>query len=224
MSNLSSRFTISALKDQISSIWRIAAAGFVLSLGGAGFTVLVAELTGNPIWKLAKDPAYVMRFPSYIGMLSNWSVMLWTIAAAICLFGAVILKQNAVSSDTVVFIAVSGLLNLVLAVDDLFLLHDWVLPKMFDVPEMFFYLLYALTFLLYLSFFTFRILKYDYLLFGAGLILLALSRSLGRIAFFGQFMTTGDMLKYFGIVFWLAFFYRTVLQEINALIRQGRQP
>ncbi len=129
MSYLSPRFTISAIKDQISSIWRIMAAGFLLSLGGAGFTVLVAELTGNPIWKLAKDPAYVMRFPSYIGLLSNWSVMLWTTAAAICLFGAVILKQNAVSSDTVVFIAVSGLLNLVLAVDDLFLLHDWVFPK-----------------------------------------------------------------------------------------------
>jgi hypothetical protein len=38
------------------------------------------------------------------------------------------------------------------------------------------------------------------------------------LPFFDQFMTTGDMLKYFGIVFWLAFFYRTALLEVSALL------
>jgi len=35
------------------------------------------------------------------------------------------------------------------------------------------------------------------------------------LPFFNQFISTGDMLKYFGIVFWLAFFYRTALYEVS---------
>ncbi len=224
MSQIPSRFSSSAIKNQISKIWPTVVIGILLSMGGVSFTVLVARLTGNPIWRLAKDPAEIMQFPPYIGLLSNWGVILWTMAAAICLFGAVILRQQRASADTMVFITVSGLLNLLLAVDDLFLLHDKLFPSMFHIPEMFFYFLYALTFLVYLLVFTVRIIKYDYLLFAVGLILLIGSRTLVRIRFFGQFMTTGDMLKYIGIVFWLTFFYRTVLHEISALIKRGEQP
>ena len=154
-------------------------------------------------------------------MLSNWSVILWITTAVICLFGAVILKKQNTPKDTLRFIIGSGLLSLFLGIDDLYRLHDKIFPRMFHAPESFFYLLYFFTFLIYLMFFTTQILKYDYLLFGAAFFLLVISRRIAVIIpFFDQFMTTGDMLKYFGIVFWLAFFYRTVLHEINTLINK----
>lgn len=199
--------------------------GILISLGGAGLTVLVATLTDNPIWKLAKDPAEVKNFPPYIGMLSNWSVILWTMAAAICLFSAVLLKQQKASGATFRFIAVSGGFSLLLGIDDLYLLHDRLFPKLFHIPENFFYGLYIFAFLAYLIYFIPQIIKYEYLLFGAALLFFLMSRRLFvTIPFFDQFMTTGDMLKYFGIVFWLAFFYRTALFEVSALFNREKQP
>ncbi|HUM27811.1 MAG TPA: hypothetical protein PKN81_16350 [Anaerolineales bacterium] len=223
MSKILSRFSYSNLKEQLTKIWPVVLVGIFVSLGGAGITVLVAALTDNPIWKLAKDPAEVMQFPSYIGMLSNWGVLLWIASAVICLFGVAVLKQYEVPKDTLRFITGSGLLSLILGIDDLYRLHDKIFPKMFHLPEKFFYILYIFIFLLYLAMFAARIMEYEFLLFGAAFFLLVVSRRIVVIIpFFNQFMTTGDMLKYFGIVFWLAFFYRTVLHEITSLINKNK--
>jgi hypothetical protein len=131
----------------------------------------------------------------------------------------VLLKQAKGSNSTFTFLAVSGGFSLLLGVDDLFLLHDHLFPKLFHVPENYFYFLYLLAFLVYLICFIRRIIQYEYLLFGAALLFFLMSRRVFvTLPFFDQFMTTGDMLKYFGIVFWLAFFYRTALFEVSALL------
>jgi hypothetical protein len=219
MSQIMSRFSLQNIRNQILKIWITIGVSIFISLGGAGFTVLVATLTDNPIWKLAKDPAEVIGFSPYIGMLSNWGVVLWMGAAAICLFSAVLLKRQKASSSTFTFIAVSGVFSLLLGMDDLFLLHDRLFPKLFDIRENYFYFLYLFAFLVYLGFFIRQIIKYEYLLFGAALLFFLMSRRVFvTLPFFDQFMTTGDMLKYFGIVFWLAFFYRTALFEVSALL------
>lgn len=36
------------------------------------------------------------------------------------------------------------------------------------------------------------------------------------IPFLGEFMTANDMLKYFGIVFWLAYFARTAAKHLRS--------
>ena len=219
MLQTSSRFSFSSIKRQLIEIMPTIGVGVLVSLGGAGFTVLVSKLTGSPIWKLAKDPAQVMNFPPYIGMLSNWAIMLWIATAAICLFGAVVLKKQNASYETRRFVTISGFLSLLLGIDDLYLFHDQVLPRMLHIREGFFYMIYMLIFLAYLLMFAAQILKYDYLLFGASFFLLVASRRvIVFIPFLSKFMTTADMLKYFGIVFWLAFFYRVVLQEVSARI------
>lgn len=218
-----SRFSFPNIKSQILKIWTTVWISTFIALGGAGFTVLVATLTDNPIWKLAKDPAEVENFPPYIGMLSNWSVILWTIAAAICLFSAVLLKQQKAPDATFKFIAISGGFSLLLGIDDLYLLHDRVFPRLFHIPENFFYILYIFAFLAYLIYFIPQILKYEYLLFGAALLFFVFSRRSFIALPFDRFMTTGDMLKYFGIVFWLAFFYRTALYEVSALANRENQ-
>ena len=221
MSQILSSFSFRNIKNQIVKIGMTLGVSILVALGGAAFTVWIAALTHNPIWKLANDPSEVLEFPPYIGMLSNWGVVLWVTAAAICLFSAVLLKQFKASNTTFRFIAVSGGLSLVLGIDDLFVLHDHLLPQIFSSPERYFYFLYFFVFLVYLIFFIRQILKYEYLLFGASLVFFVLSRRIFvTLPFFDQFMTTGDMLKYFGIVFWLAFFYRTALFEVSALLNQ----
>jgi hypothetical protein len=194
-----------------------------VALGGSVLTVLIAEMTDNPIWKLAKDPSEVMNFPSYIGMLSNWGVLLWMTAAAICLFTAMIMRRSGDSSQARQFIFTSGILSLILAVDDLYRLHDWLLPRMLHISEFFFYLLYLVLIAGYLFLSLRQIHRYEYILFWISTSLLAISRRMFLpIPFLNAYMTTGDMLKYFGIVFWLAFFYRTASHEISSLIQQPK--
>ena len=91
------------------------------------------------------------------------------------------------------------------------------------MPEIFFYFLYFLAFVAYLAYFTPQILKYDYLLFMVAFLFFVFSRQFFiKIPYFSQFNTTGDMLKYFGIVFWLAFFYRVALHETYALFHSEK--
>ena len=225
MSQILSRISPSAIKNQIRKIWKTVAVGVLISLGGAGFIVLVANLTDNPIWMMAKDPAEIKHFPPYIGMLANWSIILWMVTAVICLFSAVILKQQKAPKAIFWFLVASGIFSLLLGIDDQYLLHDRLLPRMFHMPEMLFYLLYFFAFAAYVIYFIPQILKHDYLLFVAAFLFFIFSRQfLIEIPYFSQFNTTGDMLKYFGIVFWLAFFYRTALHEVNALLHNEKQP
>jgi len=85
-------------------------------------------------------------------------------------------------------------------------------------------LLYIFAFVAYLIYFTPQIVKYEYLLLTVALLFFLFSRRIFvTIPFFDQFMTTGDMLKYFGIVFWLTFFYRTALYEVRALLNREKQ-
>lgn len=225
MSKITSHFSLSAIIGQLSKIWKTIIVGILISLGSAGFTVMVAKLTGSSISSLAKDPAEIRHFPPYIGMLSNWGVILWIVTASICLFSAILLKQQKASGPTLKFLATSGTFSLLLGVDDLYMLHDRLLPRLFHMPEIFFYLLYFFAFAAYLVYFIPQILKYDYLLFLAAFLFFVFSRQFFvRIPYLSEFNTTGDMLKYFGIVFWLIFFYRTALHEINTRLGSQGNP
>lgn len=225
MSKTEFRLSLSLIRRQLLEIWKAIVLGVTVSFGGAGFTVFVGKITGAPIRMLVKDPAELIGFSSYVGMLSYWGVLLWVAAAVVCFFSAVILKEYRASGVELRFLAVSGAFSMFLGVDDLYMLHDRVFPRLFHLPESIFYLLYFFAFVGYLAFFALQILKYDYLLLATAFILFVISRGFYVwIPYFGEFYATADMLKYFGIVFWLIFFYRTSLREVTALLAVQNQP
>ena len=219
MAQISSRFSLPALKNQAIKLGPTFLACLLLALGGAGFTLLVSKVTGLQVWKLARDPAEVIHFPPYIGLLSHWSIMLWISAAVISLFGAVLMKKQKATGGNLRFITASGAFSLFLGLDDLFMLHDNILPKLLKAPEAIFYALYLVIILAYLLIFFTKILEYDYLLLAASILLFGLSRrAFITLPFLDRYITISDMLKYSGIVFWLAFFYRATLQEISKFL------
>lgn len=188
----------------------------VLALAGSLFTIWLANYTNHPVWKLAKDAADVIGYPAYFGMLSSWSSMLWMATAAICLFTAVITWKDPSDPRTRRFLFFSGLLSLIIAIDDLYLLHDRILPGLFDVREAVFYLFYLFLMTGYLIVFFRQISRSDYILFWIAFFLLAFSRGFYKLLpFLREFNTTNDMFKYFGIVFWLAFFVRTAAKHLR---------
>lgn len=207
------------MKNQVIRVLPITLISIAISLAGAVVTVYVANITDNPIWKLTKDPAQVIDFPPYIGLLSNWSALLWMSAGVICVFVSIVLKKNQVAFRNYRFIFASGVLSIAIAIDDIFLLHDNVLPRLLDTREVVFYLFYFLILGVYILFFWRDISKYDYVLFITAFLLFGLSRGLFLPRFLRGYLTLNDMLKHFGIVFWLAFFYRASLQELENLLK-----
>ncbi len=214
---------LSPFLEQLKNILPTLLMGAVISLGGAAVTVLIARLTGNPIWKLAKDPAQVVGYEPYIGMLSNMAVLLWFASAVICLFTEIILRKSGAALRPRLFFLASGILSLTIALDDLFLFHDVILPNTIGIRESFFYLIYLVTIILYVLVFLRDIHQKEYILFWISFLLLFYSRGYPfLLPFLRGYETPGDMLKYFGIVFWLAFFYRAASQEILSVIHKEK--
>jgi hypothetical protein len=215
------RRIFSSFLEQIKNIFPTILISGAISIGGATLTVLVAELTGNPIWRLAKDPAQVVGYEPYIGMLSNLAVLLWFATAVVCFFAEIILRKSGAVLRTRLFMLATGTLSLILALDDLFLFHDVILPNTLEIRESFFYLIYLISIILYVLVFLRDIHQKEHILFWISFLLLFYSRSFRFFhPFLREYETPGDMLKFFGIVFWLAFFYRSALQEVLSVIRK----
>jgi hypothetical protein len=184
---------------------------------GIAATIGIAAAYGVPVDELTRDPAAVMRIPYYIGLLSNWGIMLWSAAAAICLFSAWLLREQ--KSASFAWLLASGLITLLLALDDMFMLHEDVFPNVFGIHEKVVYLIYILGGGIYMLYFLPEFLKRKYLLFAAAVVLLGISvisDSIGR--WFAVPTAVEDSFKYAAIVLWLVFFMKTARDELASQI------
>ncbi len=110
----------------------------------------------------------------YHGAISNLGVLLWAAATAVCLFTAAVLYTRGRPTAEAAFMASAGLLTGLFTVDDLFLVHDNVLPA-FGVSQPVTYAAYGLCGAAYLLLSWRQILKCRYGLLAAAIVLLAIS-------------------------------------------------
>src|SRR5688572_5214743 len=102
----------------------LAAAGCVAALAGA------AAVTGVPFSTVSRDPATALGGPFVTGYLSYLGACLWCAAAAIALFAAAVKRRpraDAVNGASR-FLLHAGLFTALLGADDLFMLHDGLVP------------------------------------------------------------------------------------------------
>lgn len=182
-------------------------------LFGTGVLVAVAGadlLGGHPILPLLNDPATHSGTHPLVGAVSNLGVLLWWTSTSIWLFTATLLRSRG-EATAARFAVASGLLSAYLALDDLFLLHDELLPE-YGVPQDAAVVFVALTTMTY--FVVFR----RFILGSGGTALLLAVVLLGASAFVdGVFVTssdsptwkwlyvTEDSLKWLGILCWCSF-------------------
>jgi hypothetical protein len=102
----------------------IFAATVVLAVVGLG------RALGMPIRVLVRDPAAVSGTSAAVGFLSNLGIVLWASAAAIALFSAVLLGRSRHPSDYARLLVAIGALTLVMMLDDLYMLHERILPRL----------------------------------------------------------------------------------------------
>lgn len=204
---------LASLDEQISRLWPVVLVTLLISVvvvfGVYGVSV---ALDVSPTI-LSRDPASVTGSPVYIGMLSTFGIMLWSGAATICLFGAAIARPGKPGRANRVFLLASGVLTLLLGLDDAFLLHEEILPAR-GIPEPAVYSSYVALTGAYLLFFC-RILSTDYLILAAALFFLGLSFVTDIFPLFRLPPFVEDSLKFIGIAFWLVYFARMVVQAVD---------
>ena len=87
------------------------------------FSLAGLMFKGFGIMEILRDPAQLSGQSSFLGFLSNIGIWLWISSAAICFFTA--LNIDSADNDKrkeLLFLA--GMLSLMLAVDDFFMIHD----------------------------------------------------------------------------------------------------
>lgn len=193
----------------------------ILSLAILVFVHVISDI---PISYFMIDPAAEFNAPMYVGCFSNFGVLIWCSTAAVCLFSGGLLFVDGTVRETSLFILCSGLMTSVLMFDDLFMLHEEVLPDHFFIPQPVVFLGYIGMIVAYLYRFRQVILSTDYL----PLLLLALG-FFGMSAFVDLFVTPEefqfaglqvrylieDGLKLLGIVSWATYFICVCFQQIH---------
>lgn len=166
---------------------------------------------GIAIGNLTRDPTGVAGAPLYTGFLSQIGIFFWAAAAAVCLFSVKVLPRQPDALEIKRFLVVSGLLTLVLGLDDVFLLHEKFLPNYVGVPENAVLVSYAGFVLFYLVRFYSVILETEYVLLGMALFFFGLSIIIDVTinVSIDVYIYEEDGAKLVGIVSWLAYFFRT---------------
>ena len=168
--------------------------------------VLISGATGRPIADFFRDPASIARMPPFLGLMSNLGVLLWCAAATVAMFAAILLRSYALSRAVVGFFVCMSLFTATLMLDDLFMLHERMLPKLLGIRENFIVLSYPVILGAMLVYF-----RPVYAAAPAWFLVSALSffsLSVGIDVFEGQVPTVPylieDGFKFLGIASWLA--------------------
>jgi hypothetical protein len=175
-----------------------------------------------PIGNLTRDPTSIVGVPLYTGFLSQIGIFFWSASAAVCLFSVKVLSTQPDSLKFKHFLLVSALLTLLLGLDDVFLLHDEILPR-FGIPEKIVYVSYVGLVLLYLVRFHTVILETEYILLVMAVFFFGVSVALDWFepSALGQYMFLfEDGAKLVGLLSWLSYYFR-----VGAFaVQQGAAP
>lgn len=178
-----------------------------------GLVLFLHLWKGVPINRLTQDPTIIGGLAAYAGFLSQTGIFFWSATATLCFFSVALLWGFTEQRELRLFLLVSGLLTLLLGLDDAFLLHESVLPY-FGIPQNFVLGSYVVFVMLYLLRFHQIIFQTDYILLAIALSFFGLSVILDVLNPPGinPFLFE-DGSKLVGIVSWLAYFFSVGLSS-----------
>jgi len=188
-------------------------------IGIVAFLFAVGEQSGIPFAVFTRDPLAVAKARPYFGLLSNVGVLFWCSASAICLFTGNLLKGPAQHGRRIFFL-MSGLLTMLLLLDDLFQLHEAVFPGVLGIRQRYVLLVYLLTTAIYLLAYRKLILANFSIYMLAALSLFGISMAqdlFGGTSSSWNYLVE-DGAKLFGIISWFIFFACLAQKEIRSCI------
>jgi hypothetical protein len=191
---------------------------------GPGVLLLAAVWlqTRVPVSVLMKDPLAVVHETKtcchfYYGLVSNLGIMIWTAGAAVSLFAALLLFCADRPKSEMLFFAAAAAFTTWLALDDLFMIHEDVLPQL-GVPEAITYGLYGSAAAGYFLLSWRAILESRPMLMALALILLGSSVGIDVLvkSESAARVFVEDGAKLLGILAWASFHVSAAVQIIGA--------
>lgn len=161
---------------------------------------------------LIRDPLAVVEASPMVGFLSNLGIVLWSASAGVCYLATLTLWRG----DRMAlawFFFWSGMLTTLLTLDDLFQLHEAVIPSILGRGQRAMMIAYIGLVAVYVWRFRKTLLDTDYTLLVASGVGFCISIGVdlvphvlwrGRLEFILRLAEDGG--KFLGIAFWLAFF------------------
>lgn len=128
------------MSDYLLSIFNRAAIVAVLLFAFASGLVWIGSMNGIAPSVLVRDPAAEFHFPFYAGLISYLGVAALIATAAVTGFA------SRLTLDQARLLGLVSFFSAILAFDDLFTLHEFVLPLILGVPEKVVYGVYAILF------------------------------------------------------------------------------
>ncbi len=200
----------------------------VLLLGLWGFGALVLAIaslqSATPLDRLFLDPAYISGQPWYTGMLSDFGILAWTVAAAAAGGGAWVAYQTGRPSAGA-FLASSAAVTTVLLADDLLQLRAAVLPDL-GVDKHAAEVLVVLPALVWIVLERHEIARTRWLLLAGSLAGFGISVMVDAAANPSADAVTGlfveDGAKFLGVLAWAQYFVVTTADITRSTIRDAR--
>ncbi len=157
----------------------------------------------------------------YYGFISNLGIMIWTATGAVCLFVAALFGLVIKNRPMAWFALSAGVLTGWLALDDMFLLHEIVMPSL-GIHQNAVLASYAVLALLYV-FASWRvIMNADFwiLFVGGGTLVVSIFidtvfHSLAPVLVYAE-----DSAKFFGIFCWASFHITTLLDQVARQLKK----
>ena len=224
---------------KVSDMWRqfinFLPALLVMYIPAAIFIVVlfIVYLTLDiPFSTFVEDPAASLKYSGLSGIVSNVGILFQSSAAAVSIFGYLLLKRRGGANGSGSFLLSFGLFAALLAIDDFFLVHEAVgdaLAGAFGFSDS---IGEGLTFAVYVVLFLFIVIKNrdvvlqsEYLLLCGAIILFCLSTliDLSEVAFTFESGTIGnkifrigeEIIKFFAIITWAVYIARSAMKLVK---------
>ncbi len=173
--------------------------------------VLVSLHIGVPLEKFTRDPAAIAGVNPFVGIVSNIGILFWCIGASICLFSFfdIVARQSNKTNVYTLFLLFFGLFTLVLLLDDLFLFHELIAPRILNVSEKTIYICYGIMVLFGILRFKKIIFQTEWIIFGLAFVFFALSIAIDlfeSLLIVHSSIFWEDSFKLLGIVSWVCYF------------------
>jgi hypothetical protein len=224
---------LAAWAAQLRALRPVLIAAYIPTLLAVAAALVVSQLSGVPMRRFFIDTVSEFNAPMYVGLFSNFGVVLWCGAASVCLFGGWLLLKRPGCREPSWFLLCAGLISAMLMFDDLYLLHEELLPDHTFIPQKLVFAVYGVVLLVFLARFRNLILSTRYLLLLFAFGFLAASAYIDLFVTPENFLLFGRLpgrylceegLKLFGIVSWATYFICTCAVQVGSTLAKGAEP
>ena len=201
-----------SLGDQFRKVVPVLLIVWLVTTLGLLLAIFASTLKDIPLDAFTNDPNASFNAPFYIGFFSNIGIMIWSAALTLCFYGAWKLNKP-VDAWNRQFLLASGIITLMMTVDDLFQLHELVFPKYFNISANMVYLTYMNIYIIYFLRYRRQLMQTDYMALAVAFFFLGLSTVIDVLPLPIEKDTfLEDAMKLLGIVSWTVYYVRTVDQ------------